>query len=812
MFTNQLVSRVVYSVITISALLSSQFVFSQAALEEIIVTAQKREQSLQDVPISVTTISGDKFMSEGMRNMEELTQNVPGLSFNESRGSALLFLRGIGTSQGQNSFEQSVSTYVDGVFLGRVRSVRNGLLDVDRIEVLRGPQTTYFGQNTIAGGISIISKQPTEEWEGYINTSYEFEFEELNTDIAYGGPLTDTLGIRVALNYSDFDGYGIDLNKNEPNAGRENLGYRITGQWKPTDALTVTAKYNNANADGDTGSVSEIVGCPPTGMANTTPCNNAQLLGLNADYVFNETMSTGGLIAATTIPGLNPMVGAVDPTARTDIFNTQGHITDTEGFGFNVDYTLANGITLTSISGYRDDFHKNFLDVDRSPIAWVSATTHENYDQLSQEFRITSPGGEVIDWLAGYYYQRSNSTFQVNQFFGFMGGAHRGIYYHEESEWNAVFGGVTWHASDQLSVDLGLRYTMVEKEGIRQTQDGGMYDLTTIGSFNPLVLNRDDCRGIDGFVTPDCAYGEFNDNDLNYSIGVNWDIPDRDTMLYAKFSTGFKAGGTTSGGSSLLDESFFEYQSEKADAYEIGAKSAWLDGRLELNAALFRTEISNAQVSTTDDSSAGSGVPLQITGNAGSLVSQGFELDGRFAATDNLTLSYSFLYLDAFYDDYAGANCNPDEITAGFSTCTAQVPDGMGGFQDQETTNRGGSPIEYSTDIEFNIGATYRIPLDIANGLNLDFSGELYHNNGYNPSSEYSTRFVQDSYQRVNLRATLSPMDGPWSVSLFGDNITDEIVLVEVRPGGQNGDDANVLIAQKGAGYGVQFRYDFGAF
>ena len=393
-----------------------------------------------------------------------------------------------------------------------------------------------------------------------------------------------------------------------------------------------------------------------------------------------------------------------------------------------------------------------------------------------------------------------------------MNGAQRGILYHEESEWLAAFGGVTWQATDQLSVDLGLRYTTVDKSGIRQTQSGGIIDPTAIGSVNPLVFNSTACDGIDGFVTPDCAYGDFNDNDINYSVGVNWQVPDRDAMLYAKYSTGFKSGGLTSGGSSLIDESFFEYQSEKADAYEIGAKSTWLDGRLEVNAALFRTEITDAQVSTIDDSSAGTGVPLQITGNAGSLISQGLELDGRFAASDNLTLSYSFLYLDAFYDDYAGANCNPDEIAAGFSTCTAQVPNGMGGFQDQETTNRGGSAIEYSTDIEFNIGATYRIPLDIANGLNLDFSGELYHNNGYNASSEYSARFVQDSFQRINLRATLTPIDGPWSVSIFGENVTDEIVLVELRPGGQNGDDANVLISQKGAGYGVQFRYDFGAF
>ena len=785
MFTN--ITRVVYGVIAIGALVSSQLVFSQSALEEIIVTAQKREQSLQDVPISVATFSGDEIMSEGIRNLDELTQTIPGLSFNESRGNALLFLRGIGTSQGQNSFEQSVQTFVDGIFLGRVRTVRVGLMDVDRIEVLRGPQTTYFGQNTIAGGIHIISKKPTKEWEGYINTSYEVEFDEKNVDLAYGGPLTDTFGIRVAGNYSDFEGYGKDLTTGGALSGRTSLGFRVIGEWQPTDDLTVTGRYNRTDADGDNGYLVEVAGCT---MDPMRPCYNVLAAGLDAEYEYNQVVASGAVRGS----------GAFDYTGRQDLFGPQGHITDTHGFGLNVDYTFANGITFTSISAYRDDFHKNFLDVDRTPLAHVSATVAEEYNQSSQEFRLTSPGGEVIDWLAGVYYQQANSTLQINQFLGFMG-AHMGIYYDEESEWLSTFAGVTWHVSDELSLDLGLRYSTVDKSGIRQIQSGGMIP-TEVGSLNPLVFLNTDCVGIDGFVTPTCAYGDFKDSDLNYSIGVNWEVPDTDAMLYAKYSTGFKSGGLTSGGSRLTDESFFEYDSEQAIAYEIGAKSTWLDGRLELNAALFRTEVADAQVSVTDDSQAGQGLPLQVVENAGKLISQGLELDGRFAASDNLTLSYSILYLDAFYDDFAGAPCNPDEVAAG--SCVA-----LGTLH---FTNRAGEAIEFSTDFEANIGATYRVPLDTANGLNLDFSGDVYHNNGYNASTAYSTRFVQDAYQRVNLKATLSPMNGPWSVSIFGQNVTDEIVLVELRPGAQNGDDANNLISKKGAAYGVQFRYDFGAF
>ena len=801
MHTNHIVSRLVHSLITITALLSSQLVFSQSALEEIIVTAQKREQSLQNVPISVATLSGDDMMIAGVRNLEEMAVNVPGLFLNESRNSALIYLRGIGTSQQQNSFEQSVSMFVDGVYIARPRGVKNLMMDVERVEILRGPQTTFFGQNTIAGGISMITKGPTEEWTGYLNTSYEAGFGETNVDLAYGGPLTDTLGIRFAGRFSDFDGFGTDLTTAEGLGKRESLGYRVTAEWQPTDAWTITGKFNHANTEGDGGYMTEIVGCT---VAPASPCHNALVTGLNAEYAYDQVVANGG-VQGTDV-GVWPAMrgpfpfGGVDLSGRPDLFGTEGNSGDTYGSDIKIEYTLENGITFTSITAYRDDLHRAKIDVDHTPITYVSAVVEDLYDQTSQEFRITSPGGEVIDWLAGVYYQAAENTLQVHQFIGFMGGIQMGIYYHEESEWLAAFAGATWHASDELSLDLGLRYTTVDKSGIRQTQIGGMIDPTAIGTVNPLVFVNSDCIGIDGFVTKPCAYGDFNDSDLSYSIGVNWEVPDTDTMLYAKYSTGFKSGGLTSGGSELLNESYFEYDSEQATAYEIGAKSTWLDGRLELNAALFRTEIADAQVSTLDTEGAATFTPLSVTGNAGELISQGLELDGRFAASDNLTLSYSILYLDAFYDEYTTADCNPAEIADGRCDPVLGI------------ISRSGEAIEFSTDFEANIGATYRVPMTIVDGFNLDFSGNLYHNNGYNPSVVYDTRLVQDAYQRINLRATLAPIGGKWSVSIFGDNITDEIVLSEARQSTQNGDDALDVITSKGGGYGVQFRYNFGAF
>ncbi len=798
MSSNHLISRFVYSFITIGSLLSSQLVFSQTALEEILVTAQKREQSLQDVPISVTTISGNEMLTAGIRNLEEMAASVPGLFLYESRNSALIYLRGIGTSQQQNSFEQSVSMFVDGVYIARPRGVKNLMLDIDRVEILRGPQTTFFGQNTIAGGVSVITKGPTEEWEGFLNTSYEAGFGETNVDLAYGGPLTDTLGIRVAGRYSDFDGYGLDYNTREGFGRRESLAYRVTAEWQPTDAWTITGKFNHANTEGDGPYLQEVVGCTIGTVPVPTVCEVALNRGSIDDFTFDQSVQNGATYG--TDVGYPGFFGGVDLTGRQDLFGKEGNSADTFGGDIKIEYTLDNGITLTSITGYRDDLHKAKIDVDHTPIAFVSAIVEDLYDQTSTEFRITSPGGDVIDWLAGVYYQESENSLQVHQFLGFMGGLQMGIRYSGKSDWTSVFAGATWHASEALSVDLGLRYTIVEKSGIRQTQSGGMIDPTAIGSVNPLVFNSTACDGIDGFVTPDCAYGDFNDNDINYSVGFNWQVPDRDAMLYAKYSTGFKSGGLTSGGSALTDESFFEYQSEQADAYEIGAKSTWLDGRLEVNAALFRTEIADAQVSTLDTTAAAMFLPLNVTGNVGQLVSQGVELDGRYVASDNLMLSYSILYLDAFYDEYETADCNPAEINDGRCDPVLGV------------ISRSGEAIEFSSDFEANFGATYRVPMTIVDGFNLDFSGNLYYNNGYNPSVVYDVRLVQDSYEKINLRATLTPADNKWSLSIFGDNITNEKVISESRQSTQNGDDALDVISSKGGGYGIQFRYNFGAF
>ena len=260
MSNNHIVSRVIYSLITITALISSQLVFGQSILEEILVTAQKREQSLQDVPISVATVSGDTILEGGVNRLEDMGATVSGLLLAESRNGHQIFIRGVGTSNANNSFEQSTSQFVDGIYIGRARSAVVSFLDVDRVEVLRGPQPTYFGLNTIAGGINIYSKKPTKEWERYVNSSYGFEFEDAVVDLAYGGPLTDAFRFRVAGRWTDLDGWGQDLTTGATTNSRQSLSYRVSGEWQPMDNLTIDAKYEHSNLEQGIFLV-ETIGC-----------------------------------------------------------------------------------------------------------------------------------------------------------------------------------------------------------------------------------------------------------------------------------------------------------------------------------------------------------------------------------------------------------------------------------------------------------------------------------------------------------------------------------------------------------------------
>ena len=818
MFSNNFVTRVVYSFVAICVLLSSQFVSGQA-LEEIVVTAQKRAQNLQDVPISVATISGDSILKNNYNRLEDMAATVPGLFLNETRNGVNIFIRGFGSSDSNNSFEESAAQFSNGLYVGRARSSLVSFMDIDRVEVLKGPQPTYFGNNAIAGGINIHSKKPTTEWEGYVNTSYGFAFEDAVVDVAYGGPITDTFRVRLAGRWSDLGGWGKDNISGATTNAREGLAYRASAQWQPIEALVIDASYEHLNMDQGI-FLFEGVGCnPATGLCADLPVGTAD------EFEFNQAGNHCGTTPAPDTSG--GMFVPADLTTRPDLFPCGRRAVDHDQGRVEVSYTFDNGVELTNLYGAYTDNFLRFEDIDKTSIAGFSVRLEEVYVNRSNEFRLTSPGGETLDWMVGHYWLDSKDkqwnrlaisvaapfqTFNMNTP-GNPQSRYSGNRFEEENSTHSLFGALTWNATDDISFDLGIRYSDIEKSGYRVEQNSIFDPMTMTSNILPIdpdpaagdpyaqFVNDGVCIGVET-ITESCAFAVFEDTNVSYNVGINYQVPTLDTMLYAKHSTGYTAGGHPNAGVDLADGllSSFQYQGEDANAFEIGAKSTWLDGTLEVNLALFHNSISNLQQSVLDPlkTAVNNGNPVNVISNVGGATSKGVELNGRWAATDNLTTTYSVSYTDARYTDYPGAQCNQYELLT--EHCD------VSGVRD-----RSGLNLEYTPDVEAAFGAAWLTP-SVADGMDLTMSGNLYYNSGYNASTLFIPDLQQGEYIRLDLRATLASQNDTWSISAFGNNITDKIIKTKVNPAARNGPtDAWEVVSQRGAEYGVQFRYNFGA-
>lgn len=782
-----------------------------AELEETYVTAQKRVENLQDVPISVQTVTGEYIQKTGIQNLEDLSQAVPNVSISEGFAGEVINIRGFG-SGGNPSFEQAVATFIDGVYFGRAKQSLASFLDIEHVEVLRGPQSTFFGNNAIAGALNISTNKPTEEAEGSIGLSYAPDDEEINATFAYGGMLTDTFGARVSVKYRSLDGY-LKLEQDGVDAGltpeKDVEVGRVSFVWLPSDKLEINFKAEMGD-ESTKGSTAQVEDCPAPlelqGRPDATPeqnlllgsglCDVAMQVTGSSGYNFDETIETGGL--NPTVPG----TGVVVPPQNINSILAQegGEFRDleTENYNLTIEYDL-NGYALTAITGFSGYESYRQFDVDQLPVASISTNRQEEFSQWSQELRVVSPGGEKVDWLAGAYIQSNEVDFDYQTYtllntpdglpspypggLGVQGG-YLGRFkgdYHEEADTWAIFGAATFNATDSFSFTLGLRYTEVEKKA------SNILDLalTADNAINPV---DDPAAQTDFFGSP--AAPQFiastwndvpiNEEKLTGSITANWMITD-ETMLYASYSEGFKSGGfdnlirlpnTYPAEIGLCAEndprpfcastnpeglvgtstgSSFTFEDEEVEAVEIGAKMDW--GSVRVNMALFRSEFSNLQQSIYNAKA----IAFQID-NAGSAISQGLEVDAMWGATDNLTISASAALLDGYYDEYEGAACSRQEIVAGYQSCSLTNED-----------------LPYAPAWNAMVNFDHVIPL--ANNMQINTLLSLAYTDDYKTGAESDPRFIQEGYGTVNLHVALADQGGNWSVGVWGKNLTDELTF-----------------------------------
>lgn len=677
---------------------------SAQVLEEVVVTAQKRQQSLQDVPVSVSVTSGKQLEAFSISGLEELSESLPNVTIAENATQDSVTIRGIGSGANQG-FEQSVGTFIDGVYFGRGRSSRSPFLDIERIEVLRGPQGVLFGKNTIAGALNITTRKPTDEFEGFLEARFFNGNDSRGLTGMVSGPLSERVAARAVIKYDDGDGFINNLATGADAPETKELVFRTALAYDVSDRLKMDIKGEISRYDVDGRQIQMVEGGPFTSLFQSVDPNYEQELDFRR--------STN-----------NP------------VFGRAFDYTDAENLTGTIRYDL-DSFSIVSVSAFTGYSYENNI-----PASWVanldtaSKAYQEDLDQLSQELRIESNSEGSIQYIAGIFYQREeidhfqafgfdttqarNDGFPLPPFVG-----QQNFDLDQETSSMAAFGQVTWEPTEALSVAVGLRYTRDEKD-----LD---YAQRTIGALPFPARDVKDSR---------------TDSDLTPSVSVSFHASD-DTMLYASFSQGFKAGG-------FDFESGAQFDEETVDAWEAGMKTRLAGGRVELNAAVFRSEFTDLQVAAWNGTAF-------VTSNAAEAVTQGLELDGRWQVTDQWLVSGAIALLDATYDSFSAAVCTAGQ-QVDWASSTGQSPASC-------TQDLSGKDLQFSPDWSGNLNVDYTASLSSDLDLNLQlgasFTDSFYSALDLEPASK------QSSFTKLNARIELIADKG-WSVALVGKNLTDE--------------------------------------
>jgi iron complex outermembrane receptor protein len=526
-------------------------------------------------------------------------------------------IRGVVDFSRNVGVDSRMGIYIDGVYQGRSFSADQPLLGLETVEILRGPQGTLFGKNTVSGAINLVTKQPGEETEG------EFQAEYGNEGYARGsaylsGKLADRFYASGSVAYDENDGYYKNLTLNKDTGDYDRTSWRTKLRYLPTDDLEITL-----SGDGSDYSSNDVVATQRTDKPFTTVQN----------FESNDSVEFWG--SALTV-------------------------------NYNID-----DYTLTSISAYRDGEYKIQHDDDLTPLDIQTTYFGEDTTQFSQELRLVSPKTENYDWVAGVYYfdgeqkAANRACFGEDLFNVLIPGlapfaaALKGcgtVPTKVTSETYAAYAHGNYRFNEQWELTAGLRYTKEEKD-VRWEQSNEPADPATAAALEAVTgIPLTQSPGVlFGAINYDQLRDDLSEDDLSPTIGINY-FPADDVMVYAKYARGFKSGGFNA--EFMTDGlEYFEYGDETVDTYELGIKSTWMEDTLRLNATAFVSEFDDYQVFQFLTNSQGA-TTLQLT-NAADATSQGVELEAVYVPTDRLKLTLNTTYLDATYGTFA--NPDPDE-------------------------------------------------------------------------------------------------------------------------------------------------------
>lgn len=585
---------------------------SSKLLEEIVVTAQKRAESGQDVPVSLQAVSAATITELGASQLYDLSRVAPSLSVGGIPGSQVQAgLRGVVDYSRNIGIDSRMGVYIDGVYQGRSSTSNQPLLGLESVEILRGPQGTLFGKNTVSGAISLNTKKPSDEFDAFASFGGG-NYGYVTGSLYINGPLSDAVSGSIAVVQQERDGHYRNSVLGKKVGDWEQRGIRAQLSFEPSDALDVR---------------------------------------LSADYGRNE--STGPLFTKFA-----------DPIYTTE----KGPENDTQkfwGISSTINYQTSGGYMLSSITAYRENEYAGEGDEDFSGQTEAFQTRFDEYpEQFSQEFRLISPVNDSFDWVLGLYYFESSNNQNGRAVYldpGVLLGNPAlslargvvGVPAKVDTTSNAAFVHGNYRISDQWEVTAGLRVTRDEKDA-EFKQVNTPTDLQSAIQLATILLGPD-LGPILGPQMPGALLGSANieysgarsDTSVSPMVSINFK-PSDDVMYYAKYSRGSQSGG--------FNTDFFpyvpsiEFDEETVDAFELGVKSVVAGGRLQLNADIFVQQYEDLQVFQRIEKQP-SGTVIALT-NAGESTSQGAEFEGVWLPIDSLRLNLNATYLDATYDRF----------------------------------------------------------------------------------------------------------------------------------------------------------------
>ncbi|MEM8816499.1 MAG: TonB-dependent receptor [Pseudomonadota bacterium] len=578
-------------------------------LEEVVVTARRREESLKDVPVAVSAFTGDYLDGIGAIDITALTQTTPNTTLEVSRATnttLTAYIRGVGQQDPLAGFEGGVGIYLDDVYLARPQGTVFDLYDVERIEVLRGPQGTLYGRNTIGGAIKYVTRRLSDRPEFEVRGAVG-EYRQADLMLKGSIPLSDTFRIGGAVATFNRNGFGDNLFTGEQNADKETRGIRLSAEWTPTEDWFIRLFGDYTEDD------------------SSARHGHRLLVSAGGDPVLDDVFDTRAGIS--TLPSSN---AGLDPQV------------DQQGIGLQVEWNLNDSWQLKSITSSRSDDSESLIDFDNLPANTFDAPVIYENEQFSQEFQASFTGDRSTG-IFGAYYLDANAfnAFDV-VIFNVQTAFTLGDY--DTNAW-AVYGDFTYDLSDTLTLSLGGRYTEDERDAtvIRQTY---------LGLGSPYFGN-DDAIPFPAVVPP--FNGNRTDSDFTPRASLSWAPTDEHTF-YASYNEGFKGGGFDPRGDYSVAEVRAGFEPEEVQAFEVGAKSVWPGGRIQSNFAFFVSDYKNVQVPGSiilDNNN--DGEPDGFAGtttNAGEADIMGaeFEMIGQF--TDRFSSVLALGWIDADYTEW----------------------------------------------------------------------------------------------------------------------------------------------------------------